>query len=213
MRKLKESEAIFLAALAAVRSDQLSLEAVEVEEEKRKAAEKKREEEKEKGPRIRPLSETKAIDAGANFISETFLFAIAAGLILFETFRSRRKEAKRKDVVQERLDLLEERNRQDEMRLEELERRDRSQEQVILKLMDEVWQLSGGKGEKPSQKKEWEFTEWEKKPLYVKQVKGTPSIWKRTKKFITGGSSEAEEEDTEVAAVGPATSDVAVAKN
>ncbi|TGZ81983.1 optic atrophy 3-like protein, partial [Ascodesmis nigricans] len=67
--------------------------------------------------RIRPLSESKAIDAGANFISEAFLFAVAGSLILLEALRARRKEANRRDMVQERLMLLEDRNRQDEERL------------------------------------------------------------------------------------------------
>jgi optic atrophy 3 protein len=59
-------------------------------------------------PRIRPLSETKAIDRGASFISETFLFMVAGGLILFESQRSRNKESARRDIVQDRLNELEE---------------------------------------------------------------------------------------------------------
>ncbi|KAF8424514.1 optic atrophy 3-like protein, partial [Tirmania nivea] len=84
---------------------------------------------------IRPLSETKAIDRGAAFISEFFLFAVAGSLILFESLRSRRKETNRQDIVTERLERLEERTRQDEVRLEKLE--------------DEVWRLKGGKGPRP----------------------------------------------------------------
>lgn len=57
--------------------------------------------------RIRPLSESKAIESGANFISETFLFMVAGGLILFESWRSRRKETSRRDGVEERLAELE----------------------------------------------------------------------------------------------------------
>ena len=57
--------------------------------------------------RIRPLSESKAIESGANFISETFLFMVAGGLILFESWRSRRKETTRRDGVEERLAELE----------------------------------------------------------------------------------------------------------
>lgn len=57
--------------------------------------------------RIRPLSESKAIESGANFISETFLFVVAGGLILFESWRSRRKENTRRDDVEERLAELE----------------------------------------------------------------------------------------------------------
>ncbi|OKL58383.1 hypothetical protein UA08_06071 [Talaromyces atroroseus] len=59
-------------------------------------------------PRIRPLSESKAIDSGANFISETFLFLVAGGLIVFESWRSRRKETNRQTNVQDRLNELEE---------------------------------------------------------------------------------------------------------
>ncbi|KAI9698503.1 MAG: hypothetical protein M1836_004084 [Candelina mexicana] len=57
--------------------------------------------------RIRPLSEAKAIDTGANFISETFLFLVGGGLILFESWRSRRKENIRREDVAERLEKLE----------------------------------------------------------------------------------------------------------
>ncbi|KAI9835743.1 MAG: hypothetical protein M1819_001921 [Sarea resinae] len=58
-------------------------------------------------PKIRPLSEAKAIDSGANFISETFLFVVAGGLILFESYRSRRKETTRHEDVSDRLGELE----------------------------------------------------------------------------------------------------------
>jgi hypothetical protein len=50
-----------------------------------------------KPPRIRPLSENKAIETGANFIAETFLFFVAGGLILAESWRRDRKE-KRQDA-------------------------------------------------------------------------------------------------------------------
>lgn len=60
-----------------------------------------------KSVRIRPLSEAKAIDTGANFISETFLFLVGGGLILFESWRSRRKENIRREDVAERLEKLE----------------------------------------------------------------------------------------------------------
>lgn len=58
-------------------------------------------------PRIRPLSEAKAIDTGANFISEAFLFLVAGGLIVFESWRSRRKETTHREDVQDRLNELE----------------------------------------------------------------------------------------------------------
>ncbi|KAL4957336.1 optic atrophy 3 protein-domain-containing protein [Aspergillus filifer] len=59
-------------------------------------------------PHIRPLSESKAIESGATFISEAFLFMVAGGLILFESWRSRRKENTRRDDVAARLAELEE---------------------------------------------------------------------------------------------------------
>ncbi|KAL4973805.1 optic atrophy 3 protein-domain-containing protein [Aspergillus desertorum] len=59
-------------------------------------------------PHIRPLSESKAIESGATFISETFLFLVAGSLILFESWRSRRKENTRRDDVEARLSELEE---------------------------------------------------------------------------------------------------------
>jgi optic atrophy 3 protein len=57
--------------------------------------------------RIRPLSESKAIESGANFISESFLFLVAGGLIVFESWRSRRKESTRREGVEDRLAELE----------------------------------------------------------------------------------------------------------
>ena len=73
-------------------------------------------------PKIKPLSEAKAIESGANFISETFLFGVAAGLIFFESFRSRRKETNRRDDVADRLSDLEDSERAARKALVELER-------------------------------------------------------------------------------------------
>ncbi|KAL6246413.1 hypothetical protein RBB50_006649 [Rhinocladiella similis] len=73
-------------------------------------------------PRIKPLSEAKAIESGATFISETFLFGVAAGLIVFESWRSNRKESKRRDDVAERLNDLEESEKAARLALVELER-------------------------------------------------------------------------------------------
>ncbi|KAK4498715.1 hypothetical protein PRZ48_009225 [Zasmidium cellare] len=70
-------------------------------------ADGKKEEEKPHKVKIRPLSEARAIELGANFFSEAFVFAVALGLILVETLRSRNKESSRRDEVAERLDQLE----------------------------------------------------------------------------------------------------------
>ncbi|KAF7289270.1 OPA3-domain-containing protein [Mycena indigotica] len=55
---------------------------------------------------IRPLSETKAIENGANALAEGFLFSVAAVLILGETYRSSRSQSKRRDVVDDHIEDL-----------------------------------------------------------------------------------------------------------
>lgn len=60
--------------------------------------------------KIRPLSEARAIELGANFASEAFIFAVAAGLLVFERWWSKRKENKRDEHVVERIEALEERS-------------------------------------------------------------------------------------------------------
>jgi hypothetical protein len=52
------------------------------------------------------------VQNGANFIAESFLFTVAIGLLAGEQWRSSRKEKNRRDDVKERLDALEEENKQ-----------------------------------------------------------------------------------------------------
>ena len=85
------------------------------------AEEKKKIKEKTK-PRIRPLSEAKAIDTGANFVSESFLFAVGFGLIIFESWRRERKETTRREDVAERIGELEETEKSSRRALVELEK-------------------------------------------------------------------------------------------
>ncbi|QRV79155.1 OPA3-like protein [Ceratobasidium sp. AG-Ba] len=55
---------------------------------------------------VKPLSETRAIQNGANSLAEAFLFSVAAGLILAEAWRSNRSQARRRDDVDDQLDDL-----------------------------------------------------------------------------------------------------------
>ncbi|KAI0810840.1 OPA3-domain-containing protein [Irpex lacteus] len=55
---------------------------------------------------IRPLSETRAIENGANALAEGFLFGVAALLIIGETWRSSRSQTKRREDVDVRLEEL-----------------------------------------------------------------------------------------------------------
>lgn len=79
-------------------------------DEEQAKTEKESEKKKEDKPakvKIRPLSEAKAIELGANFFSEAFIFAVAAGLLVWDSWRSRAKESARRDDVAERLGELE----------------------------------------------------------------------------------------------------------
>ncbi|KAF1946316.1 hypothetical protein EJ02DRAFT_450755 [Clathrospora elynae] len=71
--------------------------------EKEREAIKKKTEERIK-PRIRPLSEQKAIEMGANFAAETFIFAVGIAVILFEQWRQRRKARNARDDIREDLE-------------------------------------------------------------------------------------------------------------
>ncbi|KAH9019374.1 OPA3-domain-containing protein, partial [Lactarius hengduanensis] len=55
---------------------------------------------------LRPLSETRAIENGANFIAEGFLFAVAAALVVGESWRSSRSETRRRADVGDALEAL-----------------------------------------------------------------------------------------------------------
>ena len=70
--------------------------------------EHKEEEKRKRKPRIRPLSEAKAIDSGANFVSETFLLVVAIGCLFGERYYSSKKENSRREDVAERIEGLEE---------------------------------------------------------------------------------------------------------
>ncbi|PWN18204.1 hypothetical protein BCV69DRAFT_295374 [Microstroma glucosiphilum] len=53
-------------------------------------------------PKVRPLNEAKAVANGAVFLSEAFLFIIAAGLILGESLRSSAKSRQQRNRTEER---------------------------------------------------------------------------------------------------------------
>lgn len=57
-------------------------------------------------PKIRPLNEAKAVANGANALAEGFLFALAAALILGESYRGSRSRAKQRDRTEEDLHEL-----------------------------------------------------------------------------------------------------------
>ena len=71
------------------------------------AKEKAAEAVKSKAPKIRPLSETKAIDMGANFVSESFIFAVGIAVLVWAEWLSRRSAAKKRSGLEDRIQELE----------------------------------------------------------------------------------------------------------
>lgn len=72
------------------------------------AKEQIKQKQEERKTKIRPLSESRAIELGANFASESFIFMVAAGLLVFERWWSRRKENIKDEHVVDRIAALEE---------------------------------------------------------------------------------------------------------
>ncbi|KAF2132525.1 hypothetical protein P153DRAFT_273768, partial [Dothidotthia symphoricarpi CBS 119687] len=93
-----------LAATPTVKTE-AEMKAEEAMTEKERADIKKKAEERTR-PRIRPLSEQKAIETGANFVAETFIFAVGIGVILVEQWRQRRKARNARDDIREDLDEM-----------------------------------------------------------------------------------------------------------
>ncbi|PVU92802.1 hypothetical protein BB561_003610 [Smittium simulii] len=56
---------------------------------------------------VRPLNEAKAVDNGAEFIGEAFIFSVAALIILLEAHRQRTVSKKEKKRLEDRLEYLE----------------------------------------------------------------------------------------------------------
>ncbi|KAH3687907.1 hypothetical protein WICPIJ_001124 [Wickerhamomyces pijperi] len=60
----------------------------------------------EKGAKVRPLNDKKAVENGANFLSETFIFSVAGSIVLFESWRQRQKELTRRETVADDIKTL-----------------------------------------------------------------------------------------------------------
>ncbi|KAH8429803.1 OPA3 family protein [Aspergillus melleus] len=127
-------------------------------------------------PHIRPLSESKAIESGATFISESFLFLVAGGLIVFESWRSRRKETTRREDV--------------ESRLAELEQSEKAARQALVALEKELLQQKakqGGLSKSSPRILPREVWEVEKQEEVEKAEE--PSWWSRITSYFTFGQS------------------------
>lgn len=124
--------------------------------------------------RIRPLSESKAIESGANFISESFLFLVAGGLIVYESWRSRRKESTRREGV--------------EGRLAELEQSEKTAVEGLVALEKELLALKAKQGEAiKSAPRILPRKMWEDEPE-AEIAEGKESWWSRITSYFPGQS-------------------------
>ncbi|KAL8739112.1 MAG: hypothetical protein Q9190_007890 [Brigantiaea leucoxantha] len=131
-------------------------------------------------PKIRPLSEAKAIDAGANFASETFLLSVGVGLIIFERWWSGRKETTRREDVAEKIADLETSEKNARRALVELEKEilrlrakdgKKSKERI---LPEAVWKLEE-KEEEEDQKKSNGLLGWLRRPTIFSSTPPSPA--------------------------------------
>lgn len=139
--------------------------------------------------RIRPLSESKAIESGANFISETFLFIVAGGLIVFESWRSRRKASTRREDVDDRLS--------------ELEQSERTAREAFIALEKELLALKAKHGESPNgTRRILPPSIWQVEP--VAELPPAPeSLWSRIASYIPFGQSSETADDSSPATPTP----------
>lgn len=56
--------------------------------------------------KIRPLNDARAIQTGANFVAESFVFSVAASLIFYESWRAKRKEKIRHETLSDDIKVL-----------------------------------------------------------------------------------------------------------
>ena len=105
-RELAEAEARRIKAQTPTVKTEAQTKAEETKSASAKEAIKKHVGASQKRPRIRPLSETKAIESGANFVSETFIFAVGIGVILVEQWRQRRKQSTRRSGMEDQLESV-----------------------------------------------------------------------------------------------------------
>ncbi|KAL8912872.1 MAG: hypothetical protein Q9172_007412 [Xanthocarpia lactea] len=126
-------------------------------------------------PRIRPLSEAKAIDAGATFASESFLLSVGIGLIVFERWWSSRRENNRREDVADRIEELEQSEKAARRALVELEKellrirakdgKDKSTKRVLPK---DIWEPEE-REEEEKKPKPFSLFAWVRRPLLFRK--------------------------------------------
>ncbi|GAN07585.1 OPA3-domain-containing protein [Mucor ambiguus] len=107
-----------------------------------------------KTEKIRPLNDARAVESGANFLSEAFVFAVAASVIFAESWRSRATAKNRRNYVDDALENLETQNKSLTEILEETRHLNQTNEERLKQieednmhlrqLLDEILSVSMG---------------------------------------------------------------------
>lgn len=83
---------------------------------------------------IKPLSETQAVNLGSNFISESFIFLVAGGLIFWERSKSNEKKGQVDDSIKFLLEKALELQKTQEAQISKLETIEASLEERVFYL-------------------------------------------------------------------------------
>ncbi|KAI9365163.1 optic atrophy 3 protein-domain-containing protein [Pilaira anomala] len=94
-----------------------------------------------KKEKIRPLNDARAIESGANFLSEAFVFSVAVSVILAESWRSRVTAKNRRNYVDDALENLENQNQTLTELLEETRQQNISNEEKLKQIEKDNLQL------------------------------------------------------------------------
>ena len=72
---------------------------------------------------VKPLTEEKAAELGAEIIGDTFVYSVAASLILFEYVRSKKKEQDAEDTQNSQIAKLDDSMRRLEREMKDIKKR------------------------------------------------------------------------------------------
>ena len=56
--------------------------------------------------KVRPLNDRKAIEDGATFLAESFVFGVAGSIILYEAYKTRKKQNERTEMIEDDIKVL-----------------------------------------------------------------------------------------------------------
>ncbi|CAO3692369.1 unnamed protein product [Rhizopus stolonifer] len=90
-----------------------------------------------KTEKIRPLNNARAIESGANFLSEGFVFSVAATIIIAESWRSHTTSKNRRNHVDDALEGLEQQNQSLMESIEETRRLHATNEEKLKQIQED----------------------------------------------------------------------------